>query len=131
MTACAYLNVNVKEPRIFVNNVLQGRFQAAAHNTWRPLPLQFDRWDRRALRYRKSRRPAAAERRFRPDVVCLGGCRGPAYVVRPYPGAVDAAQRGRTDCGFVQYSRQPAASADDGHDRRAPQAWTQWISSAN
>ena len=25
------LNANVKEPRIFVNNVLQGRFQAAAH----------------------------------------------------------------------------------------------------
>jgi phospholipid-binding lipoprotein MlaA len=77
------LNSNLKEPRIFVNNVL--------HSAWKrrhiPLPAfrEFDRWHRRALRHRKPSGLAAGERRFRPTLFVWGVSEGP-YVVRPYLG---------------------------------------------
>ena len=123
------LNSNLKEPRIFVNNVLQGRFEAA-HTTAAPLSRQFDLWRGWALRYRKPRGPAAEERRFRPDVVCLGRRRGPVRGAT-LSGPVDAARCGRIGRGYVQRTRSAGRSDRKSPSPSAPQSWMQRTARAN
>ena len=78
------LNANVKEPRIFVNNVLQGRFQAAANtgarfllNTTFGIGGLFDIASREGLPQQSGD--------FGQTLFVWGVAEGP-YVVRPYLG---------------------------------------------
>jgi phospholipid-binding lipoprotein MlaA len=78
------LNSNLKEPRIFVNNVLQGRFQAAAHTSARffvnstfGIGGLFDIASREGLQQESGD--------FGQTLFVWGVAEGP-YVVRPYLG---------------------------------------------
>ena len=78
------LNANMKEPRIFVNNLLQGRFEAAAHTGHRFFLNTVFGWAGSSISQaaRASDSRAAISARH-----CLfgGSPQGP-YVVRPYLG---------------------------------------------
>ena len=98
------LDANLKEPRVFANDVLQGRLNAAGitagrfvFNTIFGLGGLFD--------VAATRRIAAADRRFRPDPVRLGRSCG-----RLYRGALfrslDATRWVRRHRGFGRRSRR-------------------------
>ena len=65
------LDDNLKEPRIFGNDILQGRLRRSGHHAG-PLRLQFNIRPRRPVRCGDARGVAEADRRFRPDHVRLG-----------------------------------------------------------
>ena len=88
---------NLKEPRIFGNDILQGRLGAAGI-TLGTLRLQFDLRSRRPCRRRHAGRASAADRRFWPDHVRLGRYRR-ALCRAPLLRSLDPARFGRRGGG--------------------------------
>ena len=84
---------NLSEPRIFINDLLQGRGQSA-RNDFRPLPGEYHLRHWRPVRLGDERWFAAPDRRLRPDPLCLGLRQRPVSCP-PGPGAGQHPRRHR------------------------------------